>query len=88
MTEFGKSDLLDYKELENLGYNIVIYPVTTQRLAMKSVEEGLRKIFEEGHQKNLIDKMQTRSRLYDLVDYEKYNALDKKIYNFSTDGHD
>ena len=88
MTEFGKSDLLDYKELENMGYNIVIYPVTTQRLAMKSVEEGLRKIFEEGHQKNLIDKMQTRSRLYDLVDYEKYNALDKKIYNFSTDGHD
>ena len=88
MTEFGKSDLLDYKELENLGYNIVIYPVTTQRLAMKSVEEGLKKIFEEGHQKNLIDKMQTRSRLYDLVDYEKYNALDKKIYNFSTDGHD
>ena len=88
MTEFGKSDLLDYKELESLGYNIVIYPVTTQRLAMKSVEEGLKKIFEEGHQKNLIDKMQTRSRLYDLVDYEKYNALDKKIYNFSTDGHD
>ena len=74
--------------MENLGYNIVIYPVTTQRLAMKSVEEGLKKIFEEGHQKNLIDKMQTRSRLYDLVDYEKYNALDKKIYNFNTDGHD
>jgi len=48
----------------------------------------LKKIFEEGHQKNLIDKMQTRSRLYDLVDYEKYNSLDKKIYNFSTDGHD
>jgi len=88
MTEFGKSKLFNYKELENLGYNIVIYPVTTQRLAMKSVEEGLKKIFEEGHQKNLIDKMQTRSRLYDLVDYEKYNALDKKIYNFSTDGHD
>ena len=88
MTEFGKSDLINFKELENLGYNIVIYPVTTQRLAMKSVEEGLRVIFKDGHQKNVIDKMQTRSRLYDLVDYEKYNALDKKIYNFSTDGHD
>ena len=88
MTEFGKSKLFNYKELENLGYNIVIYPVTTQRLAMKSVEEGLKIIFEEGHQKNLVDKMQTRSRLYDLVDYEKYNSLDKKIYNFSTDGHD
>ena len=85
MTEFGKSDLINYKELENLGYNIVIYPVTTQRLAMKSVEEGLKVIFKDGHQKNVIDKMQTRSRLYDLVDYKKYNSLDKKIYNFNTD---
>ena len=88
MTEFGKSKLLNYRKLENLGYNIVIYPVTTQRLAMKNVEDGLRAIFEDGHQNNIIDKMQTRKRLYDLVDYEKYNALDKKIYNFSTEGHE
>ena len=88
MTEFGKSKLLNYKKLENLGYNIVIYPVTTQRLAMKNVEDGLRAIFEDGHQNNIIDKMQTRKRLYDLVEYEKYNALDEKIYNFSTEGHE
>ena len=88
MTEFGKSKLLSYKKLENLGYNIVIYPVTTQRLAMKNVEDGLRAIFEDGHQNNIIDKMQTRKRLYDLVEYEKYNALDEKIYNFSTEGHE
>ena len=88
MTEFGKSKLLNYKELENLGYNIVIYPVTTQRLAMKNVEDGLKAIFADGHQNNIIDKMQTRKRLYDLVEYEKYNSLDEKIYNFNTDGHD
>tara|TARA_B100000609_G_scaffold194869_1_gene188051 strand:- start:119 stop:706 length:588 start_codon:yes stop_codon:yes gene_type:complete len=88
MTEFGKSKLLDYKELENLGYNIVLYPVTTQRLAMKNVEDGLRAIFTDGHQNNIIDKMQTRKRLYDLVDYEKYNSLDEKIYNFNTEGHE
>ena len=88
MTEFGKSKLLNYKELESLGFNIVIYPVTTQRLAMKSVEDGLRTIFADGHQNNIIDKMQTRKRLYDLVDYEKYNSLDEKIYNFDTDGHE
>ena len=87
MTEFGKTKLLNYKDLENLGYNIVIYPVTTQRLAMKNVEYGLRAIFTDGHQNNIIDKMQTRKRLYDLVEYEKYNSLDEKIYNFSTDGH-
>ena len=88
MTEFGKSKLLNYKELESLGYNIVIYPVTTQRLAMKNVEDGLKAIFVDGHQNNIIDKMQTRKRLYDLVEYEKYNSLDEKIYNFSTDGHE
>ena len=88
MTEFGKSKLLNYKELENLGYNIVIYPVTTQRLAMKNVEDGLRAIFDDGHQNNIIDKMQTRKRLYDLVEYEKYNSLDEKIYNFNTKGHE
>jgi len=88
MTEFGKSKLLNYKELENIGYNIVIYPVTTQRLAMKNVEDGLRSIFEDGHQNNIIDKMQTRKRLYDLVEYEKYNSLDEKIYNFNTEGHE
>ncbi len=88
MTEFGKSKLLNYNELENLGINIVIYPVTTQRLAMKSVEDGLRAIFLDGHQNNIIDKMQTRKRLYELVEYEKYNSLDEKIYNFNTDGHE
>ena len=88
MTEFGKTKLLNYKQLEELGYNIVIYPVTTQRLAMKNVEDGLRDIYANGHQNNIIDKMQTRKRLYDLVDYEKYNSLDEKIYNFNTDGHE
>ena len=88
MTEFGKSKLFNYKELETFGYNIVIYPVTSQRLAMKNVEDGLRDIYANGHQNNIIDKMQTRKRLYELVDYEKYNSLDEKIYNFSTEGHE
>ena len=88
MTEFGKTKLLSSKELENLGYSIVIYPVTTQRLAMKSVEDGLDVIMKDGHQNNIIDKMQTRKRLYELVDYEKYNTPDKKITDFKTDGHE
>ena len=88
MTEFGKSKLLSASELEKLGYNIVIYPVTTQRLAMKNVEDGLRVIFTDGHQNNIIDKMQTRKRLYKLVEYEKYNTPDKKITDFKTDGHE
>ena len=88
MTEFGKSKLLSANELENLGYSIVIYPVTTQRLAMKSVEDGLHTIMNDGHQNNIIDKMQTRKRLYELVDYEKYNTPNKKITDFKTDEHE
>jgi methylisocitrate lyase len=88
MTEFGKTKILSSRELENLGYNIVIYPVTTQRLAMKNVEDGLRVIMKDGHQNNIIDKMQTRKRLYELVEYEKYNTPDKKITDFKTDGHE
>ena len=88
MTEFGKSKLLNRSQLENLGYNLVIYPVTTQRLAMQNVELGLKSIFKDGHQNNIIDKMQTRKRLYELVEYEKYNTLDKKITDFSTEGHE
>ena len=88
MTEFGKSKLLNKTELENLGYNLVIYPVTTQRLAMQNVENGLKSIFKDGHQNNIIDKMQTRKRLYELVEYEKYNTPGKNITDFSTEGHE
>ena len=88
MTEFGKSKLLTKEQLENLGYNIVIYPVTTQRLALKNVEDGLKQMFEEGHQNNIIDKMQTRKRLYELVEYEKYGEFDQSVFNFGTKGHE
>ena len=88
MTEFGKSKLLTKSELESLGYNLVIYPVTSQRLAMKNVEDGLKSIFENGHQNDIINKMQTRKRLYELVEYEKYNTPEKKITDFSTEGHE
>ena len=88
MTEFGKSKILSASTLEKLGYSIVIYPVGAQRLAMKNVEDGLRVIFKDGHQNNIIDKMQTRKRLYELVEYEKYNTPDKKITDFKTEGHE
>jgi len=88
MTEFGKSKLLTTKQLENLGLNIVIYPVTLQRLAMKSVEDGLKKIFKDGHQKDVLKNMQTRKRLYELVNYEKYSEFDKNIFKFSKKGHE
>ena len=82
MTEFGKSRLLTTTELENLGFNLVIYPVTTQRIAMKAVEDGLKTIMEEGTQEALLEKMQTRKRLYEVLHYEDYNTYDASLYNF------
>ncbi len=83
MTEFGKSVLLDYDQLSDLGYNIVIYPVTTLRLAMKAVEDGLRVIKDKGSQESIVNNMQNRKRLYEVLQYERYNEFDKDVYNFS-----
>tara|TARA_B110001454_G_scaffold183141_1_gene178131 strand:- start:65919 stop:66815 length:897 start_codon:yes stop_codon:yes gene_type:complete len=82
MTEFGKSRLLTQKELSDLGFNIVIYPVTTLRLAMKAVDVGLDQIIKDGTQENIVPNMQTRKELYDLTRYEDYNDFDKSIFNF------
>jgi len=82
MTEFGKSKLLDYSTLQDLGYNIVIYPVTTLRLAMKAVEDGLADILAAGSQQGLLNKMQHRKRLYEILGYQDYNLFDEDIFNF------
>ncbi len=82
MTEFGKSKLLTVQQLAALGVNLVIYPVTSLRLAMKAVEKGLEAIKLEGSQASLLDAMQTRADLYKLLRYEDYAQFDKEIYNF------
>jgi len=82
MTEFGKTEILSLKQINNLGYNMVIYPVTMQRLAMKAVENGLDSIKFYGSQYDVISEMQTRKRLYEVLEYEKYNDIDTGIYNF------
>ncbi|HPI39664.1 MAG TPA: methylisocitrate lyase [Pseudobdellovibrionaceae bacterium] len=82
MTEFGKSPLLNQSQLSSLGFNLVIYPVTTLRLAMKSVERGLTEILTHGSQEGALKDMQHRKELYELVNYEKYNLFDQSIFNF------
>jgi len=82
MTEFGKGKLLAARQLGEMGINIVIYPVTTLRLAMKSVERGLSVIREQGTQESLLASMQTRAELYELLRYEEYEKFDRDIFNF------
>lgn len=82
MTEFGKGKLYTKTELENLGYNLVIYPVTTFRLAMGNTAKGLDIIKSTGSQNDAVSLMQTRAELYTLTDYEAYNSFDQNIFNF------
>ncbi|MCB5907362.1 methylisocitrate lyase [Streptomyces pinistramenti] len=83
MTEFGKSRLLGTRTLQNLGYDIALYPVTLLRLAMGAVEDGLRTLAAEGTQESLLPRMQSRSRLYELLGYEEYTAFDTAVFDFT-----
>jgi methylisocitrate lyase len=77
MTEFGKSPLLTLEELAQLGYSVALYPVTVQRVAMKAVEAALAVLSTEGTQESLLDLMQTREELYDLINYSDFEARDR-----------
>lgn len=70
MTEFGASPLFTLDELSALGFTAVLYPVTLLRLAMKAIEAGLGLIADEGSQAGLLDLMQSREELYDLLGYD------------------
>ncbi|HJX80035.1 methylisocitrate lyase [Glutamicibacter sp.] len=82
MTEFGKSELFNRQELADAGVALIIYPVTLLRSAMGAAERVLDAISEDGTQEREVDNMLTRSRLYELVDYEAYNRFDTGIFNF------
>ncbi|AWB89837.1 methylisocitrate lyase [Homoserinimonas hongtaonis] len=87
MTEFGKSELFTTQQLADVGVNIVIYPVTLLRSAMGEAERTLDTILADGTQQGAVAGMQTRARLYELLDYESYNAFDSGVFNFSQEGH-
>jgi methylisocitrate lyase len=70
MTEFGKSPLLSFSELTELGYRMVIFPQSAFRVSMKASDKFLRALKKSGSQKEFIDEMQTRQELYELLDYD------------------
>jgi len=87
MTEFGKSELFTNDQLASVGINIVIYPVSLLRLAMGSAERGLDTILAEGSLQSQVANMQTRARLYELLDYEAYSAFDSSVFTFSLENN-
>lgn len=87
MTEFGKSELFSATQLEGVGINVVIYPVSLLRIAMGAVERGLATIQREGSLNSEVAGMQTRARLYELLDYRGYTAFDTSVYDFTLEGN-
>ncbi len=77
MTEFGKTPLVPLAELSEMGYRMVIYPQTALRVAFKAVGEMLADLKRDGSQSAWVDRMQTRAELYDLLDYDGLNQIDK-----------
>lgn len=69
MTEFGKTPMIPLSRFADMGYHIVIYPVTMLRIAMKAVTDALAELKAAGTAEGLLDHMQTRAELYNLVGY-------------------
>lgn len=79
MTEFGQTPYLTADEFEALGYSMVIYPVTSLRVAAKAYERVFKLIKEEGTQSAAVKDMQTREELYETISYHDFERLDKTI---------
>ena len=80
MTEFGRSPSLDFAELAELGYRLVLYPVTTLRAALRAAQTALADILAKGHQREQLERMMTRAELYDLLDYAGYEERDRAYF--------
>ena len=72
MTEFGKTPLTDLDQLKSVGVDMVLYPLSAFRAMSKAALNIYQALISDGHQKNVIDKMQTRNELYDFLDYNSY----------------
>jgi methylisocitrate lyase len=80
MTEFGKSPLLDAATLAKLGYRLILFPVSSLRIALKAVEELFAELARAGGQQAAVPRMLTRASLYDLLGYTGYEARDQSYF--------
>ncbi len=80
MTEFGRSPLIPFDELASLGYKAAIYPLTAFRAAMRAAEQVLETLLKHGTQRELLDQMQTRAELYDLLGYSDWERRDQAYF--------
>lgn len=78
MTEFGKTPIIPFARFAEMGYAMVIYPMTAFRVMLKALDDTYDELVAMGDQTGLLPKMRTRAELYDLLGYENYNANDQR----------
>ena len=88
MTEFGKTPYLSVSEFEELGYRLVLFPVTALRIATKAIDQLLAELRNRGSQRDLLEQMQTRQQLYDLLRYAEYEQRDRHFHSTDNDHAD
>jgi methylisocitrate lyase len=79
-TEFGRSPNLDVAAFGQLGYRMVLFPLTAFRSASKAAQATLADLAVKGHQRDQLPSMLTRAELYDLLDYDSYEARDRAYF--------
>jgi methylisocitrate lyase len=85
MTEFGRSPMLSFDELANLGYQAVLFPLTAFRAAMHAAEQTLTALRDQGTQRHVLDRMQSRADLYELLGYSDWEARDRAYFSQGAD---
>jgi len=79
MTEFGRTPFFTAGEFEQMGYKMVIWPVSAFRVANKAQAKLYAMLKRDGGAQAMLDQMQTRAELYELIGYHQYEALDASI---------
>jgi len=80
LNEFSHQEPLNHQQIEDLGIDIAIYPMTLTRLAMGAVSAGITGILKEGTQSDFLSGMQTKDELYSLLQYEDYHGFDQDVF--------
>ena len=79
MTEFGRTPFFTAQEFEEMGYKMVIWPVSSLRVANKAQEKLYATLKRDASTKAMVDEMQTRAELYDAIGLHQYEELDRSI---------
>lgn len=88
MTEFGMSPLMTTKELDEVGVQMVLYPLSAFRAMNAAASEVFKTIRQEGTQANVVENMQTREQLYDYLNYHQYEQQMDRILSEQDDSSD